>query len=250
MQFDIVICLGPHDIHIIHEMIIQTKQNVVGYRNIYIVSYDKNIKVDGCITIDENIFPFNKAFISKYIQPNQKIKEDRSGWYLQQLLKLYSCFVIDNILDNILIIDADTFFYKKTTFFENNIPLYNYSEENHIEYFEHMHKLHPSLKKVDFNKSGISHHIVVQKHILVELFNLIETYHKKKFYKVFIENVDSFTISSASEYEIYFNYILQYISKDLYKIRKLKFTNLGINQLYNPFVHDFDYISYHWYLPY
>jgi hypothetical protein len=92
MQFDIVICLGPHDIHIIHEMIIQTKQNVVGYRNIYIVSYDKNIKVDGCITIDENIFPFNKAFISKYIQPNQKIKEDRSGWYLQQLLKLYSCF--------------------------------------------------------------------------------------------------------------------------------------------------------------
>jgi hypothetical protein len=95
-KFDIVICLGPNDVNIINLMINYTKNNIIGYRNIYIISYDHNIKIDGCIIINENLFPFNKDTI---IHNNNK-------WYLQQLLKLYSSIIIDGILDNVLIIDA------------------------------------------------------------------------------------------------------------------------------------------------
>jgi len=58
MSFDIVILLGPIDNNIIDIQIEYTKKNIIDYRNIYIISYDKNIHIDGCITIDENIFPF------------------------------------------------------------------------------------------------------------------------------------------------------------------------------------------------
>ena len=242
MLFDIVICYGPNYKNIINQMIEHTKKNVIGYRNIYIISYDKNIKIDGCITIDENIFPFNKKYIENYINP------DRSGWYLQQLLKLYAIFVIDNILDNVLIIDCDTVFYKPTVFFENNIPLYNYGYEYNEPYFEHMKILHPSLKKMDKNKSGICHHMVFQKQILIEIFTLIESHHKKLFYEVFIENSRRDICSSASEYELYFNYLLQYVNKDLYKIRELKYINYNSNMVNNSDKDNYDYISYHWYI--
>jgi hypothetical protein len=241
-KFDIVICLGPNDINIINLMIDYTKKNIIGYRNIYIISYDKNIKIDGCIIIDETIFPFNKQQIEQFL-----INKSRAGWYLQQLLKLYACFIIDDILDNILIIDSDTIFFKKTSFFYDDIPLYNYGTEYYIDYFEHMQKLHPSLKKQDVNKSGISHHIIFTKKILKELLKLVENYHNKPFYQVFIENINPYVISSASEYEIYFNFMLYYFPNEL-KLRKLNFDNKPriFSSINNN--HNYDYISYHHYL--
>jgi hypothetical protein len=140
--FDIVIPIGPNDTNVIDKMIEHTKKNIIGYRHIYLVSYDPNIKFENCITIDENIFPFNKNVIANYLGQN-----DRLGWYLQQLIKLYSGFIIKGILNNYLIIDSDTFFLKFTTFFKNKLPLYNFGTEFNIPYFDHMHKLHPSLYK-------------------------------------------------------------------------------------------------------
>lgn len=249
-NFDIVICLGPNDINIINLMVNYTKHNIIGYRNIYIISYDHNIKIDGCITINENIFPFNKDnFINNVLS-------DRINyiykWYLQQLLKFYALFVIDGILDNILIIDADTIFYKKTNFFENNIPLYNYGHEYHKDYFEHMKKLHPSLKKQDDYKCGICHHLIIQKKILLQLFKLVEEYHNKPFYQVFIENIDPNASNGTSEYEIYFNYILFYHS-DKIKIRKLNFDNKPRNfsniiSANDDNTNDNYYISYHYWM--
>jgi FkbM family methyltransferase len=237
--FDIVIPCGPNDINKLHEMIKHTKKNIVGYRNIYIVSYDKNIYIDGCITIDEKIYPFNINTIEKHLGKNE-----RNGWYLQQLLKLYAGFTIKDILNNYLVIDTDTFFMKPTIFFENETPLYNFGTEYHIPYFQHMIKLHPTLIKQN-EKSGICHHMIFQKDIILELFKLTENYHKKYFYKVFLECVDPMQIlgSGCSEYEIYFNYIQIYY-KNKYKIRKLNWCNskyLIENQNY-------DYISCHWYL--
>lgn len=242
--FDIVICVGYKDINIINLMVNYTKNNIIGYRNIYIISFDKTIFINGCITIDENIFPFSKKDIEKHLG----IYSYKSCWYLQQLLKFYACFVIDGILDNILIIDCDTCFFKKTNFFkDNNKPLYNYDSENHLPYFQHMEKLHPSLKRQDIDKSGISHHMIFQKKILINLFKLVENYHNKKFYEVFIDSINPIDDNGASEYEIYFNFILQYHSNEI-ELRKLNydnqkrlFSNINDN-------HNYDYISYHNYL--
>ena len=42
-------------------------------------------------------------------------------------------------------------------------------------------KLHPTFN--DFNKSGICHHIIYNKHIIYEIFNLIEKHHNQTFGK-------------------------------------------------------------------
>lgn len=251
LYMDIVIPFGPNDKEIIHKMIEYTKKNIIDYNNIYIISYDPNFTIDGCIVIDESIFPFNKNSIFEYFMycwnypelPECEIEKikNRTGWYLQQLIKLYAAKILG--LENYLVIDCDTFFLKPTYFFYDGLPLYNTGDENHTPYFVHMKKLHPSLIKQN-ERSGICHHMVFQKHILDELFQLIETYHKKPFYEAFLSFVEynSDFVSAASEYEIYFNYLHIY-HYDKFLIRNLHWDNpnkLNLNS-------NHDYISYHSY---
>ena len=120
--FDIVIPLGPNDIEIINLQLEHTKKNVIGYRNIYLISYDKTIKIKDCVTISEELFPFSIKTVAKYHG-----RRERNGWYLQQLLKFYAGTVIPGILDKYLIIDSDTLFFKPIKFIENDKCLYNYT---------------------------------------------------------------------------------------------------------------------------
>jgi hypothetical protein len=242
-MFDIVILVGPNDTDIINNQIEFTKKNVMNYRKIYIVSNYITQNINGCEIINETIFDFNNDDIIKYIG-NRK----RTKWYLQQLIKLYASICIPDILDEYLIIDSDTFFIKPTLFFSNkNIALFNTGLEYHLPYFEHMKKLHPSLIKMLPDNSGITHHMLFQKKYLLSLFKLIEDYHNKKFWIVFLESVDSkeYDGSGASEYEIYFNFMLQYYPKNI-EIRKLNFKNVDHLNLLNT-DNQYDYISYHWY---
>ncbi len=170
-------------------------------------------------------------------------KRRRNGWYLQQLLKLYASFVIPDILDRYLVVDSDTFFKNPTTFVENGKCLYNPGTEYYEQYFIHMNKLHPSLKKVHKDMSGISHHMMFEKKYIIELFELVEQTHGEKFWQVFLGKVIDYDGSGASEYEIYFNYMLIYHEKDI-KIRYLKWKNSdNIDDIEN-----YDYISCHWYM--
>ncbi len=245
MKFDIVIPVGPNDINFIDKTLNLNKKNIINYGNIYIITNTKLItdksKFDGCIVIDESTFPFNMETVKKYLGNN-----DRCGWYLQQLIKLYASFAIPTLLDNYLVIDSDTVFLKPTTFFDNDIPLYNFGTEYHVPYFIHMVNLHPSFSKVN-NMSGICHHLIFQKHILKDLFKLVENFHNnKKFYQIFLESIEQKEIlgSGASEYEIYFNF-LQKNYPGQYKIRPLKWQNVNQLQFLN---NDLDYVSCHWYM--
>ena len=163
-KFDIIICVGPKDLEILTKQIKYTKKNIIGYRNIYIISYNPNISVDNCIIINENIFPFTINDVIKYHGKNE-----RNGWYLQQILKLYAGFIIPNILDKYLVIDCDTFFIQPTIFSINNKCLYNIGNEYHIPYFIHMNKLHPLLKKNNKYISGICHHMIFDKKIFKKI---------------------------------------------------------------------------------
>ena len=237
--FDIVIPIGPNDKSIIYDMVNFTKQNIIGYRNIYLVSYDPLINIEDCITINENIYPFSKNTIGEIIGYS-----DRIGWYLQQLIKLYSFKIIDGLLDNYLVIDSDTFFLKPTSFFKDNIPLYNIGYEYHIPYFDHMIKLHPTLLKQN-NYSGITHHMIFQKHILQHLFDIVELYNNNIFWISFLKCINEKDIlhSGTSEYEIYFNFLHIYYNKKFH-IHVLECDNCN----YNSNTNNLDYISNHWYI--
>lgn len=235
--FDIVIPVGPNDKSVIEKQIKYTQKNIIGYRNIYLICYDPAINIDGCITINENIFPFSLETVEKY---HGKLK--RNGWYLQQLLKLYSGIVIPNILDKYLVIDSDTFFLKPTSFVEEGKCLYNYGSEYHKPYFHHMKKLNKDLSKMSL-MSGICHHMIFETKYVEELISIIEKEHKDLFYNVFLKSVSEYSGSGASEYEIYFNYMLKNHT-DKVKIRKLNWKNTNKLETNS----NLDYISYHWYM--
>jgi hypothetical protein len=237
-SFDIVITVGPNDKNIIEKQIEYTKRNIIGYRNIYLICYDKSIHIEGCITINEDIFPFTIETVSKH---HGKI--DRNGWYLQQLLKLYAGIVIPNILERYLVIDSDTFFLKPTIFVENNMCLYNYGTENHKEYFQHMKLLDKDLIKVNPYISGICHHMMFETKYINELFTIVENNHNDTFYNIFLKLISDKSGSGASEYEMYLNYMLKnHINK--IKIRELKWENAS-NIITNK---DLSYVSVHWYI--
>ena len=67
-MFDIVIPLGPNELSRIHQQIKQVKENVIGYRNIYIVSFDPSLQIEDCITIDEKIYEFKITDIASFLK--------------------------------------------------------------------------------------------------------------------------------------------------------------------------------------
>lgn len=243
--FDIVIPLGPNEKDRIQNHVEYTKRNVIGYRNIYIVSFDPSIQVPGCTTIDERSFPFKMDDIV-----NTHGKNPRNAWYLQQLLKLYSGKSIPGILSRYLIIDSDSYFLRPTKFINaNNKCMYSIRDEYHIPYFGHMQRVYPTLEKMH-NQSGVAHHMMFEQLYLDELFEMTEEYHGNTcpFWKIFLKEVDEKcrSGSGASEYEIYFNFMLKYHPEEI-EVRELIHENNGrLHQLTNSQYKDIDYASFHY----
>ncbi len=236
-MFDVVLPLGPNDIENIDKQISFTKKNVIGHRNIYIIT-PIQIEIQGCIVIHESIFPFADQ-IAIYHGKNS-----RNAWYLQQLIKLYAGFIVPGILDRYLVIDADTFFLNPTHFVNSeNQCMYNFGREYHSHYFDHMARLHPDFTRV-YELSGICHHMIFETKYINELINRIEEYHNNYFYNVFLNLVskDHVQKAGASEFEIYFNYMQKY-HNDKITIRPLKWKNVFTLDTDS----DSDYISYHWF---
>lgn len=264
-EFDVVTIVGPDDNDILTDQVKCTMKNVIGYRIIYIICYNLEnviqynpelLSMPNIILYDERIFPFTLSSIAEIHGSNP-----RNGWYLQQLLKLYAGFIIPNILEKYLVIDSDTFFLKPTHFIENNKCLYNVGDpiihrnENHAPYFEHMKRLYPTFQRVG-PYSGISHHMMFETRVLDEVMKLVENHHasqseepNKPFWRLFLELVDGYLRdcnpypkSGASEYEIYFNYILTN-KTDSVKIRTLNRDDVGKVDFNNP--NNLDYVSCH-----
>lgn len=236
--FDIVVLVGPADIAVIGRQLEHTKQNVLGYRRIFLVSYTSDLQVEGCTTIDESIFPFSKSVMPECIP------HARQGWYLQQLLKLYSGLIIPDILPTYLVIDADTCVLKPTRFLdEHNRHLFSTSTERHVPYMTHMSKMHPSLIRVNECQSGICHHMVFCLPFIQDMFSLVASIHDNQpFWQTFLECVDPSQagLSGASEYEMYFAFV-QHYHGDAIRIRQLVLSNDGTCD------DTTDLMSNHWY---
>ena len=108
-----------------------------------------------------------------------------------------------------------------------------------------MSKLSNTFTKVQPNMSGICNHMMFETKYVKEIVDIIELTHHDKFYNVFLKNVTEIHGSGASEYEIYFNYMLKH-HNDKITIRNLKYLNGA--KYTNEIIHtEYDYVSYHWY---
>ncbi|MFS8564210.1 MAG: DUF6492 family protein [Rhabdochlamydiaceae bacterium] len=205
---------------------------------------------------DEKKFPFTKYEVALEItQDEKKAKEllagpSRIGWIYQQFLKFYAPFVIPDISSNVLLLDADTVFLKPVAFVgPSGEGLYNPGTEHHQPYFRHAARLIPGFKKIFKGYSGISHHMLFQKSILADLMSEIKLYHHVEPWKAMCHCIDHryLSLSSLSEYEIYFNFAFMRTSQ--VKVRPLKWANISsLDEIATYQEKGYDYVSCHAYL--
>lgn len=216
-QIDIMIPSHKKDIDTLDLCIRSARETVEGLNEVYVVSKEK--MTDNAIWVPETEFPFSMGDVCDIIG-----KHWRTGWYYAGMIHMTSALVIPNIKENVLILDSDTMFLTPTKFLDGNKTLFNVSYDTvdpRNPYYEHMWKLIPDLTKQN-EYSGIVHHMLMQRDILEEMFEMVEKIHNKPFWQAYIDvtNEHYETIDGdqthengpgkLTSYELYFNYMLKY----------------------------------------
>jgi hypothetical protein len=247
MSCDILIPVGPRDTHKLCRVVELATKNVKHHRNVYVVSSAvvwntlKQLNESNVTWIDETSYPFQMTDIQMYHGTH-----GRNGWYLQQLLKLYAHQVVPGILDNVLILDSDTFILKQMDFMCDFKYMFHTLTEHHIPYFIHMAKLHPSLVRMSQGESGITHHMIFNRTWMNALFDMVQQYTGVEFWRAFLEHVTDTHASGASEYEIYFNFMNSRAPHRIKKTRAVYKQFNTIGELNTNDIGDAAYGSLHW----
>ncbi|MDN3504664.1 MAG: DUF6492 family protein [Rhabdochlamydiaceae bacterium] len=245
-EIDVIIPAIEKDLATLDKAIEAIKENGVDVRRVIVISENKlSLKADW---VKESAFPFSKADIANIMNVHEDYK--RIGWYYQQLLKIYAPFVIKDLSDKVLILDADTIFLQKTQFVnEQDQALLNVGLENNEAYHFHAKRLWPAYNKVYPSYSGISNYMVFDRDILTDLIQVVEKQHGEVFWKSFIQKVDpnDYSFAGASEYEIYFNFALIRHPEKV-AIRPLKWRSVNTLRTMNLYKeHGYSFITSHAY---
>lgn len=218
------------------------KKYIFGINNLVFIG---NEEVEKLINESHSIFEKTKFINEKSLIDVDRIKKliekrnqnaiKRSGWYIQQFLKMQYCKLCKD--KYYLIWDCDTIPIKKVNMFNNDRkPYFDVKEEYNKPYFITMEKLLPELGK-KYNYSFISEHMLIRTKIMKNLINRIENninIYGDKWYEKIINsiNIDDLPNSGFSEFETYGTFANVHYN-DSYKIRKWKSLRGG-KYYYNP----------------
>ena len=117
----------------------------------------------------------------------------------------------------------------------------------------HMTRLLPELRRQHESMSAIAHHMLFNKHILLQMMKESETAHRGlestiPFYDILLQEIDPEAEhkKSVSEYEIYFNYFFKNYAP-LTRVRHSSWCNglsLHMTEKYNAAL-SYDFVSFH-----
>jgi hypothetical protein len=251
LAIDVVIPTCLKDIDTLDFVITGVKKNIANLRNIYIVCNLKyKDKITQGIFIDEETYPFSIEDISEILFGDRYYKTNNSrstGWWFQQLLKLYSFKVIKGISSNILIVDSETIFYNKYTPIRDNIAYYAVSNEVSNEYRSHMKYLLEDINIYSNNISGICHQMLFQTHVLQNLFDRTELYYndryktREHFWKIMATISNTYKSLQYSEYDLYFNFALTFHRNTVKIANDIRWDISGMI----PYSSDYIYLTVH-----
>ena len=237
---DALVPVGPNDEELAPIAVRALRENIVNLRKIFVVGH-RETSIPTTEPIKENSFPFCRDEIGKLLGVRE-----RSGWYFQQLVKIYFLSVVKQALDDLLIVDADVIFLRKCTFIKRGRVRFPYSTENHSPYFAHMARLNRSLTR-QCGVSGIAHCMVFTRRWVEQLMTMVEVSrgNQAPFWRVFLDAIDptEASASAASEYEIYFNFVLQWFNRYV-RIYPFLWKNISGSEL--TFPQSCDYVCCHW----
>ncbi len=192
---------------------------------------------------EETILPINKKDIDYFVKG-----VDRSGWLMQQLIKLNGDKICSQ--EYFLAIDADTVLIQPHTFLTKNKTIFLCSDEYHLPYFETYHKLLG--ERTTFPVSFVSHYMLFHKPKLHSLKKAIEQRNNTLWFNAIISCISKTETSSFSEYETYGNFLRSNFSTSV----KLKYWfNISmsrkkineISRLKKDLCHKYRAISFHSY---
>ncbi len=245
---DVVIFVGPKDVGFAPRAIESVARLVADLGRIYVVAECREFFHPQATTVWEGVFPFGIADIQK----DGRVTA-RSGWYLQQLLKLYCHRVIEGLSSRYVVMDADNIFLQRVNFFDTEGRiLLNVGKDHHPPYFEHVARLHPRLVRV-LPRSAITHHMALQPDLVESLLALVEKQNPgQPFWKTFLAAVAPahFDASGASEYELLGNYLTAF-HPDRVRLRKLNWANVELARFarWPEWIWSlrYHYVTVHWY---
>lgn len=180
--------------------------------------------------VNENsLVDFNK--IKKLIirRSNSDSAGKRTGWYIQQFIKLGYCKICKD--DYYLLWDSDTVPAKKIELFdEAGIPYLDCKTEFHKPYFDTIDTLFPGYEK-QVKGSFIAEHMLINKQLMLDMINTIEqnTSLEGDDYAEKIINAiapSELAYSGFSEFETYGTYVCKRYP-NIYKIRKWESLRFG-----------------------
>lgn len=240
-------CIGPSDIQLVPAFL-RSIQEYLSPRRVFVIAPQTLHPQDkpqehgqpSVTWIDEAIFPFHLQDIHDWFK-----RPKRSGWYLQQLLKLYAPLQLPELLDHYIIVDADVRFHQHLRFFDKDGTIrFNVGTENHAPYFKHMERLIGLSKS--YHSSGICHLMPMKRHIIQRLFKVVEGRHGgMPFWRAFLLCVDStyYDTSGASEYELMFTFTILFHREEC-MVCPLRWQNTGSETPNKSFAYE----AWHFYL--
>ena len=191
--------------------------------------------VEKLIKDKKSIFEFPLNFINEKILINvDRVKNlikkrnqyafNRTGWYIQQFLKMqYSKVCKDKYY---LIWDSDTIPVKEVNMFNNyGQPYFDVNTKYNKPYFITMKKVLPELGK-KYNYSFVSEHMIIETEKMKDLINRIDINNNISgytWYEKIINSIDSkdLVFCGFSEFETYGTFVNEYYKKT-YDIRSWK----------------------------
>ncbi|MFP3392401.1 DUF6492 family protein [Brevibacillus sp. SIMBA_040] len=152
-----------------------------------------------CIFINEKrVLPITKKDIHY-----QTKRTNRSGWLLQQLLKLAGGSLTRQRY--YLVIDADTILIRPHVFLVNGKTVFYCRNWSRPEYFRTYKKLLGT--KPTASRSFVAHYMLFDKSKLSRLKYKIEARHRTRWYWAIIKNTNKQSYAGFSEFETYGNFV-------------------------------------------
>ncbi|KAK3239082.1 hypothetical protein CYMTET_50966 [Cymbomonas tetramitiformis] len=192
------------------------KEFQVQIKRIFVVSAQKPELPDDDPTvywIPEQLFSrLGTAVTSRLHQMG--VSQTRTGWYFQQLIKLYATEGISDLSEPYVVIDSDVIFYRALPLVTTDgaAAFYTAGDNFHEPYFQHMRQLTGGLVDRYLPElSGMCHYMVFHQVVLRSLFELVERECGRPFVEAFMLCLNRSDIEmGASEYELYFNYAIRW----------------------------------------
>lgn len=225
-SYSLIIVVAPSDT----KTLIYSLPFLVKYLSIKNIKIIGNKKVYDILSInnvwsaDERIGFIDEDDILKLSDVQETIKKitkdersyQRSGWYLQQFIKMKYAFLCED--EYYVVWDADTIPLQKKEFFEEEKPVFYMKDEYNAAYFETMNKLAFGLMKIE-EKSFIAEHMIISSKIMKTMIKEIEGINVRgiEFWEkiLYCINPKDIKYSGFSEFETYGNYCMLHYP-DLY----------------------------------